>query len=115
MSLICQSNTNNYRNSIIFSKINDEVLFFPQMRPEKKEMKLVDFFTTEEEKILVNILENKTDWIEINELKKESNLSNKKFDKYYKQLKISNFVEEKNEDGLWYTKQKIYNIPNFNP
>jgi len=57
-----------------------EVLFFPQMRPEKKAVAL-----TEEEKAVVAILK-KTSPIDLNELKAQSGLSNKKWDKTIKGL-----------------------------
>jgi len=57
-----------------------EVLFFPQMRPEKKAIALTD-----EEKVILNLLKA-TSPIELNKLKAESGLSNKKWDKSIKGL-----------------------------
>ncbi|NNK39131.1 MAG: lysine--tRNA ligase, partial [Winogradskyella sp.] len=57
-----------------------EVLFFPQMRPEKK---MVDL--NEDEKAVLNLLKSKTP-IDLSELKSQSGLSNKKWDKTIKGL-----------------------------
>lgn len=73
-----------------------EVLFFPQMRPEKKQVDM-----TEEEKGVFNILKS-TSPIELIALKSQSGLSNKKWDKSIKGLtskKIAKVV--KNDDGLF--------------
>ncbi len=57
-----------------------EVLFFPQMRPEKKAVEL-----SEEEKGIVAILKTNSP-IDLNTLKSQSGLSNKKWDKAIKGL-----------------------------
>ncbi len=57
-----------------------EVLFFPQMRPEKKAVEL-----SEEEKGIVTILKANSP-IDLNTLKSQSGLSNKKWDKAIKGL-----------------------------
>jgi lysyl-tRNA synthetase class 2 len=57
-----------------------EVLFFPQMRPEKKSIELTD-----NEKTIFNILK-KFNKIELSDLKIKSNLSNKAWDKGIKGL-----------------------------
>ena len=57
-----------------------EVLFFPQMRPEKKSIELTD-----NEKTIFNILK-KLNKIELSDLKIKSNLSNKAWDKGIKGL-----------------------------
>ena len=57
-----------------------EVLFFPQMRPEKK---MVDL--NEDEKAVLNLLKSNTP-IDLSELKTQSGLSNKKWDKTIKGL-----------------------------
>ena len=57
-----------------------EVLFFPQMRPEKKSIELTD-----NEKTIFNILK-KINKIELSDLKIKSNLSNKAWDKGIKGL-----------------------------
>lgn len=57
-----------------------EVLFFPQMRPEKKQVEL-----SEEEKAIVQLLKP-TGKMELNELKAKAGLSGKKWDKSMKAL-----------------------------
>jgi lysyl-tRNA synthetase class 2 len=57
-----------------------EVLFFPQMRPEKKSIELTD-----NEKTIFSILK-KINKIELSDLKIKSNLSNKAWDKGIKGL-----------------------------
>jgi len=57
-----------------------EVLFFPQMRPEKKSIEL-----SENEKTIYNILKE-INKLELNDLKFKSNLSNKAWDKGIKGL-----------------------------
>jgi len=57
-----------------------EVLFFPQMKPEKKAVVMTD-----EEKIVFNILKS-TSPIALSELKSQAGLSNKKWDKTIKGL-----------------------------
>ncbi|WP_299338588.1 lysine--tRNA ligase [uncultured Psychroserpens sp.] len=73
-----------------------EVLFFPQMRPEKKQVEM-----TEEEKAVFNTLKANSP-MDLNELKAQSGLSNKKWDKTIKGLtgkKVAKVV--KNDDGLF--------------
>ena len=75
-----------------------EVLFFPQMRPEKKAPTVV---LNDDEKAVLAIIE-KTEKIDLNELKSQSGLSNKKWDKTIKGLtknKLANV--EKTEEGLF--------------
>jgi len=73
-----------------------EVLFFPQMRPEKKAIAL-----TEEEKTIVSILKNVSP-IDLSDLKNQSGLSNKKWDKTIKGLTKNNIaVVTKTETGLF--------------
>ena len=57
-----------------------EVLFFPQMKPEKKGIEL-----SEEEKKLINYIKNNSP-VELTIAKSESGLSNKKWDKTIKSL-----------------------------
>jgi lysyl-tRNA synthetase class 2 len=57
-----------------------EVLFFPQMKPERKGIEL-----NEEEKSLMNFLKNNSP-VELSIAKEESGLSNKKWDKTIKSL-----------------------------
>ncbi|QDO92723.1 lysine--tRNA ligase [Formosa sediminum] len=73
-----------------------EVLFFPQMRPEKKQVDM-----TEDEKAVFNILKT-TSPIELNTLKTESQLSNKKWDKTIKGLtKLGIAKVDKTDEGLF--------------
>ncbi len=73
-----------------------EVLFFPQMRPEKKIMTLTD-----EEKAILEILK-KEQKISLNDLKSQSGLSNKKWDKSIKSLNKNSLTKvEKTEEGLF--------------
>ena len=60
-----------------------EVLFFPQMRPEKQAPSIE---LSEEEKIIVALLEKNEGTMEINALKVEAALSGKKWDKAMKAL-----------------------------
>lgn len=77
-----------------------EVLFFPQMRPEKiggkKPIELV-----ENEKFVFDQLKNQGGNTDLNVLKTSCNLSNKQWDKALKGLRSHNLVEiSKNEDQL---------------
>ena len=58
-----------------------EVLFFPQMRPEKKQAEL-----TEEEKLVIVLLKNHENKMELGTLKVKSELSGKKWDAAIKGL-----------------------------
>ncbi|MEK9517776.1 MAG: amino acid--tRNA ligase-related protein, partial [Flavobacteriaceae bacterium] len=73
-----------------------EVLFFPQMKPEQKSISL-----TEEEKIVLEILKKESP-TELNTLKEQSGLSNKKWDKSIKSLTKNKLAKVfKNDQGLW--------------
>ena len=73
-----------------------EVLFFPQMRPEKKAAPM-----NEEEKAVLALLKT-TSPIELNALKEQSGLSNKKWDKTIKGLtKLGVAKVNKTDDGLF--------------
>lgn len=73
-----------------------EVLFFPQMRPEKKPLAISD-----EAKEVLNILK-KAEKLELVSLKGQSGLSNKKWDKTIKELTKNNLAKvEKTDDGLF--------------
>nr|WP_299388072.1 lysine--tRNA ligase [Allomuricauda sp.] len=73
-----------------------EVLFFPQMRPEKKQVELTD-----EEKTIMDILKPHGE-MPLAELKEKAGLSGKKWDKSTKNLsKLGLFQVEKREDGLF--------------
>ncbi|WP_034041208.1 lysine--tRNA ligase [Wocania ichthyoenteri] len=73
-----------------------EVLFFPQMRPEKKQVALSD-----EGKAVLDILK-KAEKLELNDLKVQSGLSNKKWDKTIKELTKNKLAKvEKTDEGLF--------------
>ena len=75
-----------------------EVLFFPQMKPEQKAAVL-----SEEEKIIFDLLKSKNPVV-LSVLKKKSGLSNKKWDTSIKGLTKSNLAKVfKNEEGLFVT------------
>ena len=72
-----------------------EVLFFPQMRPERKAVELTD-----EEKAVLAILKVNSP-IELNDLKTKSGLSGKKWDKTIKGLTKNNLTKvNQTENGL---------------
>ncbi|HET8809944.1 MAG TPA: lysine--tRNA ligase [Flavobacteriaceae bacterium] len=72
-----------------------EILFFPQMKPERKKIDL-----NEEEQIVLTLLK-KTAPIDLEELKKLSGLSNKKWDKALKTLRKQDLATvNKTETGL---------------
>jgi lysyl-tRNA synthetase class 2 len=72
-----------------------EVLFFPQMRPEKKAIQL-----TEDEKVIVGILKNNQNKMELSELKTASELSGKKWDAAMKNLAKLQMTEVLVENDL---------------
>ena len=73
-----------------------EVLFFPQMKPEKKAVALTD-----EEKVVLNLLKANSP-IELNILKEHAGLSNKKWDKSIKGLTKNKLASvNKTEEGLF--------------
>ncbi len=74
-----------------------EVLFFPQMKPEKK----ITVELKDEEKHVFELLK-KADRIDLNELKDQSGLSNKKWDKSIKALTKHKLAKvEKTDEGLF--------------
>jgi lysyl-tRNA synthetase class 2 len=73
-----------------------EVLFFPQMKPEQKAIPL-----SEEEKLILDLLKKESP-VGLNQLKEQSGLSNKKWDKAIKGLTKNNRTKvTKNDQGLW--------------
>jgi lysyl-tRNA synthetase class 2 len=73
-----------------------DVIFFPQMKPEKKALEL-----TEEEKAVLSMLKNNSP-IDLNELKGQTGLSNKKWDKAIKGLTKNKLARvEKTDAGLF--------------
>ena len=82
------------------NKSIQEVLFFPQMRPEKKGPEL-----TEEEQIIFDIVK-KAEKMNLNEAKamakEQGDLSNKKWDLGVKALRKYNLIDvNKDDEGLW--------------
>ncbi len=75
-----------------------EVLFFPQMRPEKA---VPQIELGEDEKAIMEILNSQEESMELNEVKTRSQLSGKKWDKASKTLTKNNLVKvEKIDDVL---------------
>jgi lysyl-tRNA synthetase class 2 len=75
-----------------------DILFFPQMRPEKKAEKKVEL--NENEKLVFGIL-SKSSPIDLGALKEQSGLSNKQWDKSIKGLTKAGVAKvSKNDDGL---------------
>ena len=73
-----------------------EVLFFPQMKPDKKVTTL-----TEEEKLIFGLLKKQSP-IELSSLKEQASLSNKKWDKALKWLTQNKLAKvTKDAEGLW--------------
>ena len=73
-----------------------EVLFFPQMRPEKKQVEL-----SEDEKAVLNMLKANSP-MDLNTLKTQSGLSNKQWDKTIKGLTGHKLAKvSKTEEGLF--------------
>ena len=71
-----------------------EVLFFPQMRPEKKGPKL-----TEEEQLIIDLLKKESP-IDLITLKEQAGLSNKKWDNAIKGLTAKSIAEVKKTDDV---------------
>lgn len=73
-----------------------EVLFFPQMKPEKKQVELSD-----DEKVIFEILKKQSP-IALTDLKEQTGISNKKWDKAIKGLTAKKVAKvEKTDDGLF--------------
>lgn len=73
-----------------------EVLFFPQMKPERKAVAL-----TEEEKTVLTLLK-KASPVALEQLKTQAGLSNKKWDKALKGLRKHDLISiEKNNEGIF--------------
>ncbi|MDG1811386.1 MAG: lysine--tRNA ligase [Polaribacter sp.] len=76
-----------------------EVLFFPQMRPEQRIA--ADVILTDEEKSLLDII-TKAEKIALNDLKAQAGLSNKKWDKTIKGLAKKEVAKvSKTDEGLF--------------
>jgi lysyl-tRNA synthetase class 2 len=94
-----------------------EVLFFPQMRPEKKAEKTInvqvglewnpevregDDSLTDNERKIHDILEKNGGRMGLNELKSMVGISNKQWDKTIKSMRAERFIDvTKDEEGLW--------------
>ncbi|MFC4687230.1 lysine--tRNA ligase [Epilithonimonas pallida] len=74
-----------------------EVLFFPQMRPEKKTPAVE---LGEDEKVILEILNSQEEAMELNEVKNRSQLSGKKWDKASKTLTKNNLVKVEKIDEV---------------
>lgn len=75
-----------------------EVLFFPQMRPEKS---AVSFELSEDEKIILDLVNKAGENAFLNDVKQQSALSGKKWDKAIKNLTKNNIVKvEKTGEDL---------------
>ena len=73
-----------------------EVLFFPQMKPDKKAINL-----TEEEKLIFGLLKKQSP-IELSTIKEQASLSNKKWDKALKWLTQNKLARvTKDSEVLW--------------
>lgn len=74
-----------------------EVLFFPQMRPEKT---VPQIELGEDEKVILEILNSQEDPLELGEVKTRSQLSGKKWDKASKTLTKNNLVKVEKIDEV---------------
>ena len=70
-----------------------DVLFFPQMRPEKKAVELTDA-----EKVILDVLQKEKE-IDLNQLKEQVELSGKKWDKGMKGLSKLGLLKVNSDDG----------------
>ena len=77
-----------------------EVIFFPQMKPERKKVEL-----SENEKIIYDLLSNQE--VLLSEIKDKAKLSNKAWDKSTKSLrKLGLVIVEKKDDNIYISKSK---------
>ena len=77
-----------------------EVIFFPQMKPERKKIELSD-----NEKIIYDLLSNQE--VLLSEIKDKAELSNKAWDKSTKSLrKLGLVIVEKKDDNIYISKSK---------
>lgn len=74
-----------------------EVLFFPQMKPEKK---TPSFELNEDEKLIVDILGSQEEAMDLNAVKTKSALSGKKWDKATKNLTKNNIIKVEKIDEV---------------
>ncbi len=87
-SRICHFDIEHLKNPNNYSTLHEQVLFFPQMRPEKKQVQL-----EEDEKHIVIILQANGNQLEFGLLKIKSELSGKKWDKAMKNLSALGMTE----------------------
>ena len=73
-----------------------EVLFFPQMKPEKNTSQIE---LGEDEKVIVEILNSQSEPMPLSEVKERSQLSGKKWDKASKNLSKHNLMKVEKKDG----------------
>ncbi len=74
-----------------------EVLFFPQMKPEKTNPQIE---LGEDEKVILEILNSQEEPLELSEVKTRSQLSGKKWDKAIKNLTKNNLVKVEKEEEV---------------
>ena len=96
MSLICPSHSVNPKAAQSPQATYPSIIScFPQMKPEKKAVEL-----SEDEKAVLNLLKDNSP-IDLNELKEQTGLSNKKWDRAIKGLTKNKLaMVEKTEAGL---------------
>ena len=73
-----------------------EVLFFPQMKPEKTTSQIE---VGEDEKVIIEILHSQSEPMLLSEVKERSQLSGKKWDKASKNLSKHNLMKVEKKDG----------------
>ncbi len=73
-----------------------EVLFFPQMKPEKTTSQIE---LGEDEKVIIEILHSQSEPMLLSEVKERSQLSGKKWDKASKNLSKHNLMKVEKKDG----------------
>ncbi|ODS90034.1 MAG: lysine--tRNA ligase [Chryseobacterium sp. SCN 40-13] len=73
-----------------------EVLFFPQMKPEKTTSQIE---LGEDEKVIIEILHSQSEPMPLSKVKERSQLSGKKWDKVSKNLSKHNLVKVEKKDG----------------
>jgi len=100
-SRICHEEIKNSQNNLVFSSIQSNVSFFPQMRPEKKQIE----FTDDEKLILGFLGNNKNPYtggpIDLDYLKTNIGLSGKKWDKAMKNIALLGYTKiGVNENGV---------------
>ncbi len=97
MSQVCPSPHSHINTAQSLQAIYPSIIScFPQMKPEKKALELTD-----DEKAVIHILKANSP-IDLNELKRQTGLSNKKWDKAIKGLTKNKLAKvEKTDVGLF--------------